>query len=77
METTHKIKLVYYNSRGLAEIARLLLAAAHVQYEDVRFSSDPEKARQEHEELKKTGKLTYEQVFFSFFFPRFFSFFPT
>lgn len=30
-------KLVYFNARGRAEIARLMLAEAGVDYEDYRF----------------------------------------
>ena len=33
-------KLYYFNSRGSAEVARLVLAQAEVEYEDVRISSE-------------------------------------
>ena len=33
-------KVIYFNGRGRAELARLLLAAAGQQYEDVRFEKE-------------------------------------
>ncbi len=37
---TPKLKLVYFNIRGRAEPARLMLAYAKVKYEDVRIPMD-------------------------------------
>ena len=33
-------KLMYFHSRGLAEVTRYLFAAAGVEYEDVRFTGE-------------------------------------
>ena len=33
-------KLIYFHSRGLAEVTRYLFAAAGVKYEDVRLTSE-------------------------------------
>ena len=35
-----KIRLVYFNARGRAELSRLILAQAGQEYEDVRISKD-------------------------------------
>ena len=35
-----KIKLTYFNNKGLAEFSRLVLAQAGVEYEDVRITQD-------------------------------------
>ena len=32
-----KMKLIYFNARGRAELARLILAQAGIQYEDKRI----------------------------------------
>ena len=47
-------KIIYFNGRGRAEIARLLFAAAGKAYEDVRVAS--------HAELKAAGKLPFGQL---------------
>ena len=43
------IKLTYFNLKGRAELARLILAQAEVEYEDCRIE------REEWPELKKSG----------------------
>ena len=35
-----KIRLIYFDSKGLAEVARLILAQAGVEYEDVRITQE-------------------------------------
>ena len=35
-----KIKLVYFNAEGRAELTRLILAQAGVEYEDVRIKRE-------------------------------------
>ena len=35
-----KIKLVYFNAKGRAELSRLILAQAGVEYDDVRFERE-------------------------------------
>ena len=35
-----KIRLIYFNARGRAELSRLILAQAGQEYEDVRISKD-------------------------------------
>jgi len=46
--------LTYFNGRGRAEPARLILAEAGVEYEDIRVSSPAE--------LKASGKLPFGQL---------------
>jgi glutathione S-transferase len=46
---------VQFNGRGLAELIRLVLIEAGVEYEDRRFDNFPP-------ELKASGKLTFGQV---------------
>ena len=43
-----QLKLMYFNLRGRAEMARLVLAQAGVEYEDFRFE------REQWPELKKS-----------------------
>ncbi|XP_035824165.1 probable glutathione S-transferase 7 [Aplysia californica] len=40
MSTSPKIKLTYFDIRGRAEVARLVLAAAKIPYEDIRIGFD-------------------------------------
>ena len=40
MQTTTKIKLTYFNVRGRAEPARLILAQAGVDYQDIRIERE-------------------------------------
>lgn len=40
--TMPEYKLYYFNGRGRAEIARLLLAVSGTKYEDIRFRMDEE-----------------------------------
>lgn len=40
-------KLIYFHSRGLAEVTRYLFAAAGVEYEDIRVTGE------EWENMKK------------------------
>ena len=40
MQTTTKIKLTYFNLRGRAEPARLILAYAGVDFDDCRVTSE-------------------------------------
>ena len=47
-------KLTYFNGRGRAELARLIFAAAEVQYEDVRIGNIAEH--------KGTGFLPFDQL---------------
>jgi glutathione S-transferase len=60
-----KIKLVYFNGRGLAEISRMLLALENVEYEDFRYPLEIidwatyNMVKEEFEEDKKNGKLKY------------------
>ena len=35
-----KIRLIYFNARGRAELSRLILAQAGQEYEDVRITKD-------------------------------------
>jgi hypothetical protein len=46
-----KVKLIYFNARGRAEIVRLILAQAEVEYEDKRVTGD------EWKELKPCKNL--------------------
>lgn len=47
-----KCRLVYFNSRGLAELIRLVLAQAGVEYEDVRLD------KEKFQEIKPTLPLS-------------------
>lgn len=49
-------KLIYFNIKGLAEMTRLVFAAAGVAYEDCRMS------REEFPELKKS-KANIRRIF--------------
>ena len=49
-----KIKLTYFNAKGRAEIIRLILAQAGVEYEDCRF------ARDQWPEIKKGFRIIFE-----------------
>eukprot|EP00695_Tsukubamonas_globosa_P002233 TRINITY_DN3340_c0_g1_i1.p2 TRINITY_DN3340_c0_g1~~TRINITY_DN3340_c0_g1_i1.p2 ORF type:complete len:229 (-),score=128.73 TRINITY_DN3340_c0_g1_i1:157-771(-) len=49
-------KLVYFNGKGRAELARLVFAAAGVQYEDQRIT------REELPEIKASGNLPFGQL---------------
>ena len=40
MQTTTKVKLTYFNLRGRAEPARLILAYAGVDFDDCRVTSE-------------------------------------
>lgn len=40
LKMSPKCRLVYFNSRGLAELIRLVLAQAGVEYEDVRLDKE-------------------------------------
>jgi len=57
------VKLYYFNARGLAEISRILLAIARVDYEDIRFPIEAIDVhnhiykRDEFEEARKSGLL--------------------
>jgi len=51
-----KPKLTYFDGRGLAEVARLLLHDAGVDFEDVRIT------RETFDQLKASGSLPYGQV---------------
>eukprot|EP01116_Phalansterium_solitarium_P007350 TRINITY_DN19990_c0_g1_i1.p2 TRINITY_DN19990_c0_g1~~TRINITY_DN19990_c0_g1_i1.p2 ORF type:complete len:243 (+),score=66.71 TRINITY_DN19990_c0_g1_i1:339-1067(+) len=53
-EPAGKPRLTYFNGRGTAEFARLTLAAAGIEFEDVRVSNLTE--------LKTSGKLAFGQV---------------
>ena len=44
------VKLTYFNIRGRAEFARLVLAQAAVEYEDVRVEGEKWKAMKEGED---------------------------
>ncbi|XP_052088658.1 glutathione S-transferase 3-like isoform X1 [Mytilus californianus] len=50
-------KLTYANGRGIAEIIRMVLAAAGLEYTEEYLTS-----KEQWEELKKSGKLLYNQV---------------
>lgn len=52
----HKIKLVYFNGRGRAEIIRIALALAGVEYKDIRVDHET------FAKLKKEGKLPFQQL---------------
>jgi hypothetical protein len=55
MSTLPKIRLTYFNTEGRAEITRLILAQAGVEFEDERIEVEQfEKLRKS--ELKKEGK---------------------
>jgi glutathione S-transferase len=63
MTTLSKPRLVYFNSRGLAEPIRVILAEAGVDYDDVGFGpSEPGKQPEEFIMLKSEGKLMFDQV---------------
>ena len=47
-EPEHKIRLIYFKLKGRAEVSRLILAHAGVDFEDVRIE------REEWPELKKS-----------------------
>ena len=57
------MKLVYFNAKGLAETSRLLLAIAHISYEDYRYPLEVvdmksfNMVKKEFEEDKSNGKL--------------------
>eukprot|EP00457_Paulinella_chromatophora_P011363 gb/GEZN01011498.1/.p1 GENE.gb/GEZN01011498.1/~~gb/GEZN01011498.1/.p1 ORF type:complete len:253 (+),score=55.24 gb/GEZN01011498.1/:55-813(+) len=51
-KTEPKIKLMYFGGRGLAEVPRMLLHAAEVEFEDVRLTSE------EFATLSKEGKIS-------------------
>eukprot|EP01116_Phalansterium_solitarium_P018240 TRINITY_DN476_c0_g1_i1.p2 TRINITY_DN476_c0_g1~~TRINITY_DN476_c0_g1_i1.p2 ORF type:complete len:205 (-),score=84.45 TRINITY_DN476_c0_g1_i1:96-710(-) len=53
--STNQVRLTYFNGRGLAEVVRLILAYAGVEYEDVRFETFDDA-------LKQSGKLAFGQV---------------
>ena len=40
MDTTTKVKLTYFHARGRAELSRLILAQAGVDYQDVRIARE-------------------------------------
>eukprot|EP01083_Nonionella_stella_P212770 768008_1 len=52
-----QVKVTYWAGRGRAEPSRLLLAAAGVKFENNFMES-----KQQFDDLKKTGKLAYNQL---------------
>ena len=60
-----KIKLFYFNARGRAELARLILAQAGVEYEDVRF---PREDWPKHKPSKILLKLMIRQLILTIYF---------
>ena len=53
-----KIKLIYLNAKGRAEVIRLVLAQAGVEYEDYRFE------REQWPEIKKSGIVLKDHLIF-------------
>ena len=57
------MKLVYFNAKGLAETSRILLAIAHISYEDYRYPLEGvdlksvNMVKKEFDEDKSNGKL--------------------
>ncbi|XP_070548535.1 glutathione S-transferase-like [Ptychodera flava] len=51
-----KHRIIYFNARGRAEPSRLVLSAAGVEFEDIRFTSE------EWETEKATGKYHFGQL---------------
>ncbi|XP_077985260.1 hematopoietic prostaglandin D synthase-like [Glandiceps talaboti] len=51
-----KYQLIYFNSRGRAEMTRLIFAAAGVEYDDVRFEQE------QWETEKATGRYPFDQI---------------
>ena len=50
------IRLIYFNARGRAEVSRMILAQAGVEYEDVRYNQEEWQAE------KATGKYVLGQL---------------
>ena len=53
-----QVKLIYFNLRGRAEMARLILAQAGVDYEDKRVD------KEEWAEMKKSEEILFLFTFF-------------
>ena len=60
-----KIKLMYFNSMGRAEIPRLILAQAGAEYEDFRFTREqwPEIKPSKTNQKKTCGLLITRLIF--------------
>ena len=57
---TNKMKLIYFNGRGVAELARIILKINHVDFIDERFSATMDNGKfltPEFDQLKTTGEL--------------------
>ena len=65
---TMKLKLTYFNIRGLAETARILFAIGGEEYEDFRYPleiidmSKYEMNKEEFEKDKEDGKLFFKNL---------------
>jgi len=56
-------RLHYFNIKGRAELSRMLLTLAGVEFEDVRYAFEPAKTTgPDFEPLKTSGKLPFGQV---------------
>ena len=67
MQTTTKVKLTYFNLRGRAEPARLILAHAGVDFEDCRITSE-EWQTLKPSKLQFHYKITKNIMLFTLFF---------
>jgi hypothetical protein len=79
MQTTTKIKLTYFNLKGRAEPARLILAYAGVDFDDCRVTSEewqklkPSKFLQNFNLFSSVMefKATFKEVFFFLYIKRY------
>jgi len=61
MADKHNYKMYYFNARGRAEPTRLVLAAAGVKFEDIRFK-DRDDWQNNYKKLSPTGQSPFMEV---------------
>jgi len=57
-----KLKLVYFDGKGRAEVARLILAAAGKEYEDIRLAEENWNTDTKYKPLAPFGQVPFLDV---------------